>query len=71
MKKPKYPTLACMNTGLEPQVRELTIRECYLLAKEGNLDPLERTELAWPQKLGSAPAESFPDVKILIDEVFS
>jgi Uma2 family endonuclease len=35
-----------MNTGSEPQVRKLTVDDYYLLAKDGNFDPDERTELA-------------------------
>ncbi len=45
IREAKHPTLCKMNAGLEPQVRKLTIRDYYLLSKEGNLDPEEPTEL--------------------------
>jgi Uma2 family endonuclease len=44
-----------MNTGLEPQVRKLTVRDYYLLAQEGNLHPEERTELVDGQIIKMLP----------------
>lgn len=44
-----------MKTGLEPEIRKLTIPDYYLLAKEGNLDPEEPTELVDGQIIKMLP----------------
>ena len=45
-----------MNASAEPRVRKLTVRDYYLLAREGHLDPAERTELVDGQIISMLPA---------------
>jgi Uma2 family endonuclease len=44
-----------VSASAEPQVRKLTIRDYYLLAREGHLDPSERTELVDGQIISMFP----------------